>query len=207
MFLLFSYITKNITLDSVLTPKSWRKTNQGGFYMKVTINEKIKYYDDWKNNKLTLKQINDKLGMKSGASDLRLLYRSIDAHGVDFLFSNEKRIYKQREKVSIVLEALNSDLSQTEICVKYGISRRSILSSWISKYDKLGYNGLKDNRGNPIAMKSDSSSDKKQKLKNKDFILKDDDTEIEKLQKQLNQARLEAEYWKKLAALIQKKKG
>jgi transposase len=69
------------------------------------------------------------------------------------------------------------------------------LSSWISKYEQLGVEGLKEQKGRPATMKKDKSTAKKtQPL-----------TRLEELEKENLYLRAENDFLKKLEALTREK--
>lgn len=70
------------------------------------------------------------------------------SHGITgILYKTENKQYSIEEKIKIINRYYSGESKQSlaiEINVSY-----SVVNSWIKKYEELGYNGLKDNRGRP----------------------------------------------------------
>ena len=68
-------------------------------------------------------------------------------HGINAILHSKQHQYTIEEKIAVInryYRGESKSLLATEMNVDYGV-----VSQWISKYEKLGYNGLIDNRGRP----------------------------------------------------------
>ena len=136
--------------------------------------------------------------------------------------------YKKHGLFGILRKANNNKFSIEEkisIINRYyfGESKRSlaielnlnvgVIHQWISKYEKLGYNGLIDNRGRPGKTKMGRPR-KKVKIEqstsiNKNMVpLTDEERqELNELRKKTYQQQMEIDCLKKIQALVQKRQN
>ena len=76
---------------------------------------------------------------------LVLRYKKHGLNGISHKTSNKK--FSIEEKISIINRYYSGE-SQRSLAVELNVNN-SVIYQWILKYEKLGYNGLIDNRGRP----------------------------------------------------------
>ena len=108
----------------------------------------------------------------------------------------KSRVYHTKEfKLNVVKVYKAKGLSLRDCCLQFNIPAQSTLSSWISKYEQLGVEGLREQKGRPATMKKDKPAAKKaQPL-----------TRLEELEKENLYLRAENDFLKKLDALTREK--
>ena len=101
---------------------------------KFTPEQKLKIVQEY----LEGKGSHEKLGSKYEIDrrSIAQWVRSYQEHGVEaFYQKGGNKSYSTEFKIMCVEIYLRGEMSQTEICVKYGISNHSVLHSWIKKYN------------------------------------------------------------------------
>ena len=133
-------------------------------------------------------------------SDLLSRYR---LHGEEVLIKQSNRKYSPEFKLKVLNRYLNGE-AKNALAVEYDIER-SMIDSWLKRYEKDGYNGLIDKKkGRPPKMKIEND-DTAQSFDE----IKDDGTDkarIKLLEKKNRELEAEVAYLKKLNALVQERK-
>ena len=89
----------------------------------------------------------------------------------------------------------------------------SIVISWIKKYEQLGYNGLKDNRGRPgeTKMGRPRKNPKIEQLTSSNEttvpLTNEERQELNELRKKTHQQQMEIDCRKKIQALVQQRQN
>ena len=126
-----------------------------------------------------------------------------DLHGEEALIKGPYRTFPPEFKLEIVKQYLEGE-SVNSLAITNNI-QRSMVDSWVRRYEKDGYNGLIDKKkGRPPKMKKD-----KDKINEETDEGKGDSADKAKIKLLENRNReLEAEvaYLKKLKALVQERK-
>ncbi len=105
------------------------------------------------------------------------------------------RLYQSAEfKLSVVESYRSGGLSLRDCCFEYGVANESVVLSWVKKYELLGIQALREQRGRPKVMKKDNASKETQPL-----------TRLEELERENLYLKAENELLKKLQALAQAK--
>ena len=121
----------------------------------------------------------------------QMLVEKYKVHGEEVLIKQGKRKFSAEKKLEIITRVINGE-SKNSLAIEYNIQRSNI-SSWLKKYEELGYDGLKEkSKGRPQSMKK---KEKQIDLNDKDAIIKSQEDRILELE-----AELEA--LKKLKALV-----
>lgn len=108
----------------------------------------------------------------------------------------KSRVYHTKEfKLNVVKVYKHKGLSLRDCCLQFSIPAQSTLSSWISKYEQLGVEGLREQKGRPAIMKKDKPATKKTHPL----------TRLEELEKENLYLRAENDFLKKLDALTREK--
>lgn len=119
-------------------------------------------------------------------------YRLFGKQGI---LSKRYLYYTKEFKLNVVKVYNDKGLSLRDCCLQFNIPSQSTLSSWISKYQQLGVDGLREQKGRPATMKKDKPAAKKaQPL-----------TRLEELEKENLYLRAENDFLKKLDALTRER--
>ena len=68
-------------------------------------------------------------------------------HGLEAILHGRSKTFSIEEKIAIINRYYAGE-SKSSLSIEINVSI-SVISKWISKYEKFGYNGLIDNRGRP----------------------------------------------------------
>ena len=68
-------------------------------------------------------------------------------HGLEAILHGVSKTFSIEEKIAIINRYYAGE-SKSSLSIEINVSI-SVISKWISKYEKFGYNGLIDNRGKP----------------------------------------------------------
>ena len=131
-------------------------------------------------------------------------------HGLKGILHSKSKSFTIEEKIAIINRyyAGESKISlSTEINVNIGV-----ISRWISKYEKLGYNGLIDNRGKPgVSKMGRPRKNQTETITSTNEamapITDAEREELNRLRKENYQLQMENECLKKLQALVQERQN
>ena len=126
-------------------------------------------------------------------------------HGLDaILHSGTCNDFTQQFKLEIINRYYNGE-SKNSLAIEINVSY-TLVSSWIQKYEQLGYNGLTDNRGRPGVTKMGRSKKNQTNLTKQQAPLTDPEREeLNELRKRNRRLEMELEATKKLQALVQER--
>ena len=126
-------------------------------------------------------------------------------HGLDaILHSGTCNDFTQQFKLEIINRYYNGE-SKNSLAIEINVSY-TVVSSWIQKYEQLGYNGLTDNRGRPGVAKMGRSKKNQTNLIKQQAPLTDlEREELNELRKRNRRLEMELEATKKLQALVQER--
>ena len=136
-------------------------------------------------------------------SDLLSRYR---LHGEEVLIKQSNRKYSPEFKLKVLNRYLNGE-AKNALAVEYGI-KRSMIDSWLRRYEKDGYNGLIDKkRGRPPKMKKEEALNEMVSEDNDEVKSESaDKARIKLLEKKNKELEAEVAYLKKLNALVRERK-
>lgn len=127
-----------------------------------------------------------------------LIRKWIDHHssnGAEGLLP-KSRIYHTKEfKLKVVKAYKDKELSLRDCCLQFNLPSQSTVLSWASRYKRMGLDGLREQKGRPLAMKKDKPVCKKTAPL----------TRLEELEKENLYLRAENDFLKKLDALTREK--
>ena len=102
--------------------------------VKLTEEQRIRAVEEYLKGEGGYKSIAKKYGI--GRTTLQDYVRRAKAEGIDgLLISSKNKKYSKETKLAAVEEYLSGKESQTEICAKYKITKRSTLQEWIKSYN------------------------------------------------------------------------
>jgi len=108
----------------------------------------------------------------------------------------KSHVYHTKEfKLKVVKAYRDKRLSLRDCCLQFNIPSQSTVSSWAMKYEELGLDGLREQKGRPSTMKKDKPAAKKTEPL----------TRLEELEKENLYLRAENDFLKKLDALTRGK--
>ena len=139
-----------------------------------------------------------------GKTNIHNIVRRYQMHGIDALTCKGKwRNFTEQFKLEIINRHYRGE-SISSLAIECNVNH-SVIQSWIKKYEQLGYNGLKDNRGRPgVAKMGRPRKNDQNNSNNKMAPLTDAEREeLNELRKRTKRLEMEIEATKKLNALVQ----
>lgn len=102
---------------------------------KISFEIKIKFVEEYLNGNISQNGIAKELGLH--LSSIQECIRKYKTFGPEGLRTIEKNTYYNSDlKLSAVKDYINGVGSLADICLKYNISGKCILTQWINKYNK-----------------------------------------------------------------------
>jgi transposase len=129
-------------------------------------------------------------------------------HGLEGILHSKPKIFTVDEKINIINRYYAGE-SQRSLAIDLNVNG-GLIYQWISKYEKLGYNGLIDNRGKPGVSKMGRPRKDQEKASTDKAMAPITDAEREelnRLRKENYQLQMENECLKKLQALVQERQN
>ncbi|MCI6697507.1 MAG: transposase, partial [Solobacterium sp.] len=106
--------------------------------MKLTYEQKLKAYQDWKSNLKSPGTIAKEL--HAGETVVRYFLRLADKHGTETLKHTNNKYYSPEEKLRIINRILISNGSIKSVSADEGLRDDSLLRAWIKSYKENKYN-------------------------------------------------------------------
>lgn len=132
-------------------------------------------------------------------------------HGLNGILHKKNKEFTADEKITIINRFYSGE-SKNSLGIELNVND-SLITQWISKYEKLGYNGLIDNRGRPGITKMGRPR-KKQKVEQAASnyegmapLTDDERQELNELRKKTYQQQMEIDCLKKIKALVQERQN
>lgn len=153
-----------------------------------------------------------RLAPKFGVSNsvMRRIIRRYKIHGIEGIIHGSSKTFTIEEKLAII-DRYYAGESKSSLAIEINV-RDSLIHQWITKYEKLGYNGLIDNRGRPGV----SKMGRPRKNQTKDLsstteamapVTDAEREELNRLRKENYRLQMENECLKKLQALVQERQN
>ena len=132
-------------------------------------------------------------------------------HGLEGILHGKQKKHTIDEKMEIINRYYAGE-SKSSLAIRINVSK-SLVDQWILKYEKLGYNGLIDNRGrpgvtkmgrprkNPIIKQPTSTNETMAPLTDEER------QELNELRKKTYQQQMEIDCLKKIQALVQQRQN
>ena len=132
-------------------------------------------------------------------------------HGLESVLHRNQKSFTIDEKIEIINRYYAGE-SKSSLATRINVSK-SLVNQWILKYEKLGYNGLIDNRGrpgvtkmgrprkNPIIEQPTSTNETMAPLTDEER------QELNELRKKTYQQQMEIDCLKKIQALVQQRQN
>lgn len=113
--------------------------------MKLTYEQKLKAYKDWKSNLKSPGIIARELCVN--VDIVRYFLKLADRHGTEILKHSNNKYYSPEEKLRIINRVLISNEFIRSVSIDEGLSRDSLLIAWIKSYKENKYNVIEKKRG------------------------------------------------------------
>ena len=122
-----------------------------------------KHSTDFKLQIIKNNQQGDSIRSLSGKWNIStsLIRKWIDHHccnGAKGLLPNSRVYHTKEFKLKVVKAYRDKRLSLRDCCLQFNIPAQSTLLSWATKYEQLGLDGLREQKGRPAIMKKDKST-------------------------------------------------
>ena len=130
-------------------------------------------------------------------SNIKYLCKLIGLHGTEILRSDNNRVYSPEFKIAAINRVLTNYESVLSVALELGLSSSGMLTNWIRNYKNNGYNIIEKKKGRPPMIKNKNDID------NENDLAKTD--KIKELERQLEYAKAENEYLKKLNVIVSKR--
>ena len=163
---------------------------------KITNKERLEIWEKWKDGESTIR-LSHEYGIDR--SRIQYLVQVIERHGPDILRQGKNRKYSKKIKEEMINKVLLEDQSIRNTGIEYGMSSDTPLRLWIRSYKENWYVILEKKKGRP-PMK------KKEEVK-KPLEEMTPEEQVEYWKERAIYAEAEAEYLKKLHAVVQARKA
>lgn len=114
---------------------------------KLTKQDKIDIYNEWKYYGKSIRQLSQEYGLKTH-SNLQYLIQLLNRYGLDIL-DKPYTAYSVEFKEAAILRALRGKESLNQISLDLALPSQGILFNWIRKYKEDGYNVVNHRKGKP----------------------------------------------------------
>ena len=130
-------------------------------------------------------------------------------HGLKGILHGQSKSFTIDEKIAIINRHYAGE-SQRSLAIELNVNN-AVIYQWISKYEKLGYNGLIDNRGKPGVSKMGRPRKKQTKIETTTEAMMPvtdaEREELNRLRKENYRLQMENECLKKIEALVQQRQN
>ena len=141
-------------------------------------------------------------------SAMQRIVRRYKIHGLEGILHSKSKFFTIEEKIAIINRYYAGE-SKSSLAIELNVSM-SVVQQWIKKYEKLGYNGLIDNRGRPGVSKMGRPRKNQEKTSTTEAMAPVTDAEREelnRLRKENYRLQMEVDCLKKLQALVQEREN
>lgn len=141
-------------------------------------------------------------------SAMQRIVRRYKIHGLEGILHSKSKFFTIEEKIAIINRYYAGE-SKSSLAIEINVSI-GVIYQWISKYERLGYNGLIDNRGKPGVSKMGRPKKNQEKTSTEEAMAPITDAEREelnRLRKENYRLQMENECLKKIQALVQQRQN
>ena len=141
------------------------------------------------------------------ASAMQRIVRRYKIHGLEGILHSKSKFFTIEEKIAIVNRYYAGE-SKSSLAIELNVSY-SVVQQWISKYERLGYNGLIDNRGKPGVSRMGRPRKNQEKTSTEAMapVTDAEREELNRLRKENYRLQMEVDCLKKLQALVQEREN
>lgn len=122
--------------------------------MKLTYEQKLNVYYDWKYMGKGYRTIAKELGISRNT--IAFYIKLANKHGVDILKHSKNKYYSPDDKLRIINRVLINKESIKSVAIDEGLSNHSLLSLWIKSYVENDYNIIENKRGRKTHAKEEN---------------------------------------------------
>ncbi len=126
-------------------------------------------------------------------------------HGLEGILHGVSKSYSTDKKIEIINRYYAGE-SQRSLAIELNVNI-GVIHSWIKKYEQLGYNGLKDNRGRPGKTKMGRPKKTENNSTPMAPLTDNERQELNELRKKTYYQQMEIDCLKKIQALVQKRQS
>ncbi len=140
--------------------------------------------------------------------DMHKIVSRYKKHGLKGILHGKSKSFTIEEKLAIINRYYAGE-SKTSLSIEINVNI-GVIYQWIKKYEKLGYNGLIDNRGKPGVSKMGRPKKNQEKTSTQEVMAPITDAEREelnRLRKENYRLQMENECLKKIQALVQQRQN
>ena len=137
--------------------------------MKLTYEQKLKAYEDWKSGSKGYKTIARELSVRH--TIVAYFINLADKHGIEVLSHGKNKHYSSEEKLRIINRVLICNESCYSVSIDECLSNAGLLQAWIKSYKENGYNVVEKKRGRKSNDKEDNggSTSREQRLEGEEL--------------------------------------
>lgn len=164
---------------------------------KITNKERLEIWGKWKDGKGAA-ALSREYGLQRAKT--QYLVRLLDMHGPEILRQGKNRKYSKELKEEVINKVLLEGQSVFATAIEYGLPNDGLLQAWIRSYKENGYVILEKKKGRQPMKK------KKEEIR-KPLEEMTPEEQVEYWKNRAIYAEAEAEYLKKLHAVVQARKA
>lgn len=164
---------------------------------KITDKERLEIYKKRKEGEGS-ERLSREYGIEG--SKIRYLVRLIDRHGPEILRQGKNHKYTKEFKEEVINKVLMENQAVMSTAIDYGLPNDGLLQAWIRSYKENGYVILEKKKGRPPMKKNEEEHKKPVEEMTPE-------EQVEYWKKRAIYAEAEAEYLKKLHAVVQARKA
>ena len=141
-------------------------------------------------------------------SAMQRIVRRYKMHGLEGILHGKSKFFTIEEKIAIINRYYAGE-NKSSLAIELNVNY-SVVQQWISKYERLGYNGLIDNRGKPGVSRMVRPRKNQEKTSTTEAMAPVTDAEREelnRLRKENYRLQMEVDCLKKLQALVQEREN
>ena len=141
------------------------------------------------------------------ASAMQRIVRRYKIHGLEGILHSKPKFFTIEEKI-VIINRYYAGESKSSLAIELNVSN-SVVQQWISKYERLGYNGLIDNRGKPgvSRMGRPKKNQENNSTETMAPVTDAEREELNRLRKENYRLQMEVDCLKKLQALVQEREN
>ncbi len=106
--------------------------------MKLSYEDKLKIYNEWKNENHSINFIAKKMGLNT--SSVKYMLKLMDRYGHKIIIHGKNKYYSPEFKLKAINRVLINNETIYSVSLDLCLKNRGMLSRWIHDYKENGYN-------------------------------------------------------------------